>query len=117
MDITINWIFGIITTCAGGFITWSLKNLYNQLQNDKAETRKLIEEHASKAKEDTKNITAKFERLEERIPEKYTLKDDFYREINKLDSKLDGIREDITELNKNVSSLIALQEQILNHNQ
>ncbi len=113
MEITINWIFGIIVTCAGGFITWSLKNLYGQLQNDKAETRRIIEEHSAETKENTKQITLKIERLEERLPEKYTLKDDFYREINKLDSKLDYIREDITELNKNVSSLIALQEQIL----
>ena len=113
MEITINWIFGIIVTCAGGFITWSLKNLYGQLQNDKAETRRIIEEHSAETKENTKLITLKIECLEVRLPEKYTLKDDFYREINKLDSKLDYIREDITELNKNVSSLIALQEQIL----
>ncbi len=34
------------------------------------------------------------------------LKEDFTREINKLDLKLDNVRSDIAELNKNVALLI-----------
>lgn len=108
MEITINWIFGIISTGAIGFISWSLKELYNQHRAEKAETRQLIAEQGKKNKEQNEKLENKIYRLEEKLPEKYVLKEDFYREINKLDMKLDSIKADVSELNKNVASLLTI---------
>lgn len=108
MEITINWIFGIISTGAIGFISWSLKELYNQQRNERTETRQIIAEQNKKSKEETEKLESKIYRLEEKLPEKYVLKEDFYREINKLDMKLDSIKDDVSELNKNVASLLTI---------
>lgn len=111
MEITIEWIFGIIFTCFGGLVSFALKELFGQFKAEKLETRSLITENRQKLREEIEKTIAKIDRLEEKLPEKYALKDDFYREVNKLDLKLDNLRSDISELNKNVASLIALTKE------
>jgi chromosome segregation ATPase len=53
-------------------------------------------------------IIAKIENLEEKIAEKYVRKDDFHREMNRFDLKLDAVKEQLTELGKAVSELNGL---------
>lgn len=108
MLITVNWIFGVLSTAAIGFIGWTLKELYSQVKQDRIETRKLIEQQGQVYKELLDKLENKVYKIDEKLPEKYVLKEDFYREINKLDAKLDNVREDIADLHKTVSSLVAL---------
>lgn len=114
MEITISWVFGVIAMAATGIITWSFKELYSRFKQDKEDTDKQIEQIYIKVKEEitevkicVADIKKEFELHKEKLPEKYALKEEFNREINKLDMKLDNLRSDISELNKNVSGLIA----------
>lgn len=113
MEVTANWIFGILFSAAMGFMGWSVKELYSQLKNGKKETEKFITALEVKLKEDSSKLENKIEKLETTVTEKYALKEDFHREINKVDAKLDYIRKDVTEISKNVSSLIAITEKRL----
>lgn len=99
MEITISWIFNIIVTLAMSVIGWSLKEQYKQIKNDKQETREYVKENITK-------LDARVVKLEDKLPKEYVLKEDFYREINKLDLKLDSVKDDIAELNKNVTALL-----------
>lgn len=99
MEITISWIFNIIVTLTMSVIGWSLKEQYKQIKTDKQETREYIKENVGK-------LDTRVGKIEDKLPKEYVLKEDFYREINKLDLKLDGVRADIAELNKNVTALI-----------
>ncbi len=111
MEITVNWVFSIISTGAIGLISWSLKQLYSQSKAEKDETRRLILQQDIKSKEESEKLGNKIYRLEEKLPEKYVLKEDFYREINKLDLKLDSIKDDVSELNKNVAAVLAMMKE------
>lgn len=125
MEITTTWIFGVIWAVGVGIIGWSLKELFNRFKQDKNDTNKKIEVLQSDIKGGIKEVKSnldglkkEFEIYKEKQPEKYVLKDEFNREINKLDEKLDSFRDimykklddvkdDILDLNKNVSALLA----------
>jgi len=114
MEITVSWIFGIIVSVVTAVISFSLKEIYGSSKKDKTEALKRLEE----LKDDTENKLQSLEQalneakkeleiFKEKMPEKYTLKDDFHREINKLDAKMDNLKEEVSGLNKNVTALIA----------
>ncbi len=99
MEATISWIFNIAVTLAMSVIGWSLKEQYKQIKTDRSETREYIKENIGK-------LDTRVTKLEDKLPKEYVLKEDFYREINKLDLKLDSVRDDIAQLNKNVVALL-----------
>lgn len=125
MEITISWIFGGLVTIVTAVITWSLKELYNRSKSDKDDTNEKIEKLKADIKENTKEVKRnvdevkkEFETHKQKLPEKYVLKDEFNREINKLDQKLDdfknatyerldAVKDEIMELNKSIASLVA----------
>ncbi|MGC5328929.1 hypothetical protein [Brevibacillus sp. SYSU BS000544] len=95
--VTVNSIaLGIITILLA-VVGFFLKDIYNtnRQQQQRSEIAiKKLEDDLSKHKES--------------LPEKYVMREDFFREINTLERKIDTIGRDITELNKNVSSLVSL---------
>ncbi len=125
MEITISWIFGGVVTLVTGVISWSLKELYNNFKASKADTNKKIEELQTDMKEkdnhikqNVENIRKNIETYKQQLPEKYVLKDEFNREINKLDLKLDefksetyerldSVKNEIMGLSNNVAALLA----------
>jgi len=125
MEITISWIFGGVVTLVTGVISWSLKELYNNFKASKADTNKKIEELQTDMKEkdneikqNVENIRKSIETYKQELPEKYVLKDEFNREINKLDLKLDefksetyerldSVKNEIMGLSNNVAALLA----------
>ncbi len=125
MEITISWIFGGVVTLVTGVISWSLKELYNNFKASKADTNKKIEELQTDMKEkdneikqNVENIRKNIETYKQELPEKYVLKDEFNREINKLDLKLDefksetyerldSVKNEIMGLSNNVAALLA----------
>lgn len=106
MEITISWIFGIISSGAMGFIGWSLKELYGRMKTDKEETRETINSLENKIENVMAKTEEKIYRVENKLTENYVAKEDFYREINKLDMKLDAIGEKIAEMSKNIAALV-----------
>ena len=114
MEITVSWIFGIIVSIVAAVISFTLKELYSSSKKDKAEALKQLEELKGDTENKLQNLEQalneakkELEIFKEKMPEKYTLKDDFHREINKLDAKMDNLKEEVSGLNKNVSALIA----------
>lgn len=125
MEITVSWIFGGLVTIVTAVITWSLKELYSRSKSDKDDTNEKIEklqadikENAKEAKQSVDEVKKEFETYKQKLPEKYVLKDEFNREINKLDQKLDdfknatyerldAVKDEIMELNKSIASLVA----------
>lgn len=125
MEITVSWIFGGLVTIVTAVITWSLKELYSRSKSDKDDTNEKIEklqadikENAKEAKQSVDEVKKEFETHKQKLPEKYVLKDEFNREINKLDQKLDdfknatyerldAVKDEIMELNKSIASLVA----------
>jgi uncharacterized coiled-coil DUF342 family protein len=90
MEITVSWIFDLIITGVCGFAVWSLKEHYKQV------------------KEDMSEFKGRVERISDKLPKDYVLKEDFHREINKFDQKLDFTRDEVSEINKKLASVIAL---------
>ncbi|WP_035296179.1 hypothetical protein [Brevibacillus thermoruber] len=77
-----------------GVIGFFARDAYNRMkeeQNKQSTDIKRLEENLVKAKED--------------ISREYVRKDDFFREINKIDQKIDKIGEHITEIHKIVSAM------------
>lgn len=117
MEITVTWIFGLIVSAVTAYVSWSLKRFSSQAETDrnelktimqthKTETQSLINEFDLRSRDEDKKLLGKIERLEEKLPEKYILKEDYYREINKLDRKIDNIKDELSSLNKNVAELV-----------
>lgn len=111
LNIVINMVLGIVVA----YISWSLKELYANMKKDKEE----MKENLNTTNQNVKDVSKDLESYKISVPKDYVLKEefnrettrlkeDFTREINKLDMKLDNVRQDIGELNKNVSSLIAV---------
>lgn len=125
MEITISWIFGGLVTITTAIITWSLKELYNRFKQDKDDTNKKIErlqdnvnKKAKEVKQNVDEVKKEFETYKQKLPEKYVMKEEFNREINKLDlklddfktatyEKLDNVKDEIMDLSNSISALVA----------
>ncbi|GEC88608.1 MULTISPECIES: hypothetical protein [Brevibacillus] len=77
-----------------GVIGFFARDAYNRMK-----------EEQTKQSTDIKSLEEKFVKTKEDISKEYVRKDEFFREINKIDQKIDRIGEHITEIHKIVSAM------------
>lgn len=79
-----------------GVIGYFLKDIKDGIKEKQDSHDRAIE----KVREDFSSFKA-------RMPQEYVMRDDFLRAISNLEFKFDKVATDITEINKNVSKLLA----------
>lgn len=101
---------GAVFSGTAAWIAWNLKGMYSQVKGDGMEMKLAVAELEKKTTLEIDKAEEKLrqaeEKLNDKLAEKYVLKEDFYRETNKLDLKLDAMREDIAELSKNIAAML-----------
>lgn len=96
MDIGINFntIFQFIISAAVGFIGWSLKELYNKSEKRQDAAEKDIKEVKQAVHENNKEMFKTF-----------VTRDDHYRDLNALESKIDGIKDILLDMKEDIGKL------------
>lgn len=87
-------IFNIVVTIAIGYISWSLKKFYetSEKRHEKNEAR--VEELEEKVNDNQKELYRLF-----------ITRDEHYRDINALESKIDYIKDILLEIQKEIGKL------------
>jgi predicted Holliday junction resolvase-like endonuclease len=80
MEITVTWIFGALVSAIGVYVSWSLKRFTETAEANRIE------------------MNAKIGKLEDKLNERYLLKEDHYRQINRIDQKIETLRENVGDL-------------------
>lgn len=99
VGISFNTIFQFLLTLAMGFITWSLKELYNK-----------IEKRQEAAETELKEIKQALNKNDKEMFKTFVLKDDHYRDINALEKKIDGIKDILLDMKEDLGKLTGVRE-------
>lgn len=96
MDIGINFnaIFNLAISVAIGFIGWSLNQLYSKSEKRQDAAEKEIKEVKQAVNENNKEMFKTF-----------VTRDDHYRDLNALESKIDGIKDILLDMKEDIGKL------------
>lgn len=94
MEINATTVFMAIFTTLMGIILNLLYNMRSDHKEERTETKKRIAQ-----------VDEKIENMRASMPMQYVLRDDFLRSISGLDTKIDHMASDITEINKNIGKI------------
>lgn len=94
MGLDFNTIFQIIITAAVGFIGWSAKEFYNKFEKRQDAAERDIKEIKQVVNENNKEMFKTF-----------VTRDDHYRDLNALESKIDGIKDILLDMKEDIGKL------------
>ena len=87
-------IYDLLLTVALGIVTWCLKELYGKNEKRQQENKASIEKM-----EDTMN------KHQKEMYKEFVTKEDHYRDINAIEQKIDGIKDILLEMKKDIGTL------------
>lgn len=92
----INWTSILLTigTTMFGIILYQSREMQHTVNHDMRDSRAKIAE-----------VHQEVENLKSALPMQYVLRDDFLRSISSLDTKMDRLTNEVTEINKNIGKI------------
>jgi len=98
MDINMG---NVIASLASGILIGLMGIILHLLYDIKATNEKRISENDKKIIA----VSTDMEKLREMLPMRYVLRDDFLRSIGNLDTKVDRVAIEVSEINKNLAKI------------
>lgn len=92
-------IYDLLMTVAMGIVAWCLKEIYGKSEKQQQENKTSIEKM-----EDNMN------KHQKEMYKEFVTKEDHYRDINAIEQKIDGIKDILLEMKKDIGTLTGKAE-------
>ena len=93
------YIFTSVVSMVSTVLVGIILNLLYEMRRSNNEHLKQQAEKIDKVQQDVENLRAN-------LPIQYVLRDDFLRSVSNLDTKVDRVASDISEMNKNIGKIV-----------